>query len=623
MTEARRELSLEYLIEAVREGTESAEDIAFAVARLSKEDQARFKFAREVEEELRTGAAVVWEVEPGQAPEPAPAAASPIRRRESKAAQAVEPDPLPADDLDRAEVVPKPVPGKPGKPGKRSAAEIWRDREPDPEEPDEERAGGRTVTRLVPKDARHRTIAVPAQALTVWAGAREGGPRAGLEVILARGRDEALRLNDGAGDDRATKDRVLRANSLVDLLDLRQGMILRNIRNAKIISAALGARCQRNTFSGEDEIRWGEFEGAAEVSVKIREMAGGWLGGFEPSADNVAAALMSMCLDNKYHPVRDKLDGLCWEGAERAELLFVRGFGVEDTPLYREYGKIFLTAGAARIYEPGYKTDYVMTPWGPEDFGKSLGFENLSYGWYANEDIVCAKAKDIIAKTSGVLIYELAELDKQLLKHGQLFKNFITKTQDRDRALYTDRGLNKQNRCFSWAGTANRGDFLNEDSGLRRIKLMHCVRAVDQDWILQYRDQLWAEGVVLYRQGYKTWLENEDLKAQALAEAIAASNADAKLSILRRRFDWIITSGEAVPGKFEVVINRFGARELRVSSRWLGEELYGIAKDEPLNFFQITQIATIAVMLGLEPFGSSGQRIGGRVEKGYRKVLLG
>jgi hypothetical protein len=50
-------------------------------------------------------------------------------------------------------------------------------------------------------------------------------------------------------------------------------------------------------------------------------------------------ALEMLARENSFHPVRDWLGSLRWDGVERAERLFPEYFGSEDTPYTREAGR--------------------------------------------------------------------------------------------------------------------------------------------------------------------------------------------------------------------------------------------------------------------------------------------
>jgi predicted P-loop ATPase len=60
-----------------------------------------------------------------------------------------------------------------------------------------------------------------------------------------------------------------------------------------------------------------------------------------------------------FHPVRDYLEGLEWDGEDRLTMLFRTYFGVEATPYVEAIGPMFLIGMVARIFEPGCKVDHL------------------------------------------------------------------------------------------------------------------------------------------------------------------------------------------------------------------------------------------------------------------------
>lgn len=89
-------------------------------------------------------------------------------------------------------------------------------------------------------------------------------------------------------------------------------------------------------------------------------------------------AIISVAIQNAYHPVRNYLNGLTWDGEPRLERLFIKYLGVEDTEVNRTTTRKALTAGVARVMEPGCKFDYMLTLYGPQGVGKSAILKSLA-----------------------------------------------------------------------------------------------------------------------------------------------------------------------------------------------------------------------------------------------------
>jgi predicted P-loop ATPase len=63
--------------------------------------------------------------------------------------------------------------------------------------------------------------------------------------------------------------------------------------------------------------------------------------------------------ERSFHPVRDYLDALKWDGVERLESWLTRYMGADQSPYVAAIGRMFMIAAVARVYEPGAKADYV------------------------------------------------------------------------------------------------------------------------------------------------------------------------------------------------------------------------------------------------------------------------
>ena len=74
---------------------------------------------------------------------------------------------------------------------------------------------------------------------------------------------------------------------------------------------------------------------------------------------------------HSYHPVRDYLSSLEWDGVSRVDTLLTDYLGVPDTELNRAISRKFLVAAVARVFRPGIKFDYVTVIQGREGIGKS------------------------------------------------------------------------------------------------------------------------------------------------------------------------------------------------------------------------------------------------------------
>ena len=61
----------------------------------------------------------------------------------------------------------------------------------------------------------------------------------------------------------------------------------------------------------------------------------------------------------RFHPVRDYLTGLKWDGEKRVGRVFARYFGADDTPYTTSVGTMFFVSIVARVFQPGCKVDHL------------------------------------------------------------------------------------------------------------------------------------------------------------------------------------------------------------------------------------------------------------------------
>ena len=75
--------------------------------------------------------------------------------------------------------------------------------------------------------------------------------------------------------------------------------------------------------------------------------------------DTTYDAVHTHARQHGFHPVRDELDALQWDGTERLPTWLQQAFGVEDSPYVRAVGTMFPISMVARIYRPGCKVDHM------------------------------------------------------------------------------------------------------------------------------------------------------------------------------------------------------------------------------------------------------------------------
>lgn len=221
---------------------------------------------------------------------------------------------------------------------------------------------------------------------------------------------------------------------------------------------------------------------------------------------------------NSYHPVRDYLDGLEWDGVERLDTLLIDMFGADDTPYMRAVTRKAFTAAVARIYNPGIKYDYMVLILGEQGVGKSSLLKAMGGEWFS-DSVTSVSDNKALEGIQGAWLIEMGELAGLRRAEVESVKHFVSKTEDRFRVAYGKR-LEYFPRTCVFFGTSNEDDPLRDATGNRRFWVVDCKGRVGRpDWIEYISDKanisaLWAEAKERYRDGEKLYLEAE-LEADA------------------------------------------------------------------------------------------------------------
>ena len=228
-----------------------------------------------------------------------------------------------------------------------------------------------------------------------------------------------------------------------------------------------------------------------------------------------------------YHPVKEYLDGLSWDGVERLDTLLIDYLGAEDTPYVRAVTRKTFVAAVARIYEPGIKFDSILVLNGPQGIGKSTFFARLGREWYSDSLAISdMKDKTAAEKLQGYWILELGELAGIRKMDVETVKSFVTRTDDKYRHAY---GVNVESHprsCVIVGSTNSDGGFLRDITGNRRFWPVRVLGGGKyKPWDLIDVDQIWAEAIERYRLGEELFLKGE-LAEEAVSQQRDAMEAD-------------------------------------------------------------------------------------------------
>ena len=208
-----------------------------------------------------------------------------------------------------------------------------------------------------------------------------------------------------------------------------------------------------------------------------------------------------VCADrHRFHPVRDYLSTLTWDGKRRVASLLHDCLGAEDCPLNSRVMELWMAAAVSRVMHPGCKFDYCLILTGPQGIGKSTLLEVLGGKWFNGNISAMGTDKNALEQLAGSWIVELQELDSFKRSESSAIKTFITNVNDRYRGAYKEDQEDHPRQCV-FAGTTNEAVFLKDETGDRRFWVVPVEgqSGRGRDWLIENRDQLWAEAVELYR----------------------------------------------------------------------------------------------------------------------------
>jgi predicted P-loop ATPase len=250
--------------------------------------------------------------------------------------------------------------------------------------------------------------------------------------------------------------------------------------------------------------------------------------GINAAQGDIGRAIQAAARANIFHPVRDYLDGLVWDGTPRLDKWLVTYLHADDSDYVRAVGPRFLISAVARVYRPGSKVDHVLVLEGPRGKYKSelLRILAIKDEWFTDR-ISSIGSKDSMQELAGVLLVELAELDAFTKASSSTSKAFLTRRRDRFRPPYGKHPINLPRQCV-FAGSVNplAGGYLKDPTGARRIWPVACHGMLNCAALEHDRNQIWAEAVVRFKDGAKWWLETPELEALATAEQALRFKAD-------------------------------------------------------------------------------------------------
>lgn len=291
-----------------------------------------------------------------------------------------------------------------------------------------------------------------------------------------------------------------------------------------ILSGVYGALFKNNLFSkvtvhGVDTPWVKAGSQVTDVSLSQLRL---WLSqqwGIEPQNRMLLDVMNTIGMKHSFHPVRDYLNTLEWDGTQRIANWLQDYMGAEGPEEYlHAVSTKVLVAMVARVFQPGVKFDYVLIIEGAQGIGKSTLLRSLAGDEWFSDAALNIGDKDAVLAMRGAWLRELGELSGVSKAEVNQLKEFVSRTVDRIRVPYGT-VTEEFPRESVYVATCNPhpNGYLRDKSGNRRFWPVHATRA-DFDRIRQDRDQLFAEAVCAWKLSEPLYIEDAAVNALAVRE---------------------------------------------------------------------------------------------------------
>ena len=219
-------------------------------------------------------------------------------------------------------------------------------------------------------------------------------------------------------------------------------------------------------------------------------------------------AIAIVASENGYHPIKDFLESLKWDGLPRIKHVLTKYLGVDEDDYAEALMKLLLMAAIKRVYEPGCKYDIMVCIVGGQGAGKSTFFRFLAVKdeWFS-VDLKKIDDEQVYRKMMGHWILEMSEMIATVNARSiEDIKSFLSRSKETYKIPYETHPEDRPRQCV-FVGTSNDLQFLPFDmTGNRRFAPILAHPEKVEKHILEneaesraYFVQLWAEAMELYR----------------------------------------------------------------------------------------------------------------------------
>lgn len=332
---------------------------------------------------------------------------------------------------------------------------------------------------------------------------------------LRRAAEQELRdkaIAEGFLDPRLAAHGFIAPPKWHDIVESSRGAvtIADTLLNTKAVMDAMGTVVRFNQMSREESFKGGILDSMDIGNAVVHFRSACEAVGFHSKA--YVDHLQSIAIQHAYHPVRDKLAGIQWDGVDR--LPCVTDCLVGETPVALKrllFERWAIGAVQAVIAEVPSSQQGVLVLQGNQGLGKTRWLESMTpgvKGAHLGGEQLDPHSVDSVRKVTAAWICELGELDGTFKRDMPALQAFITRADDTYRIPYATTGR-KYARRAAFTATVNNPEYLTNTHGNRRWFTISVTQMLPLDGIDMW--QFWAQMAQMYKNGAKFWLEKDEL----------------------------------------------------------------------------------------------------------------
>lgn len=245
----------------------------------------------------------------------------------------------------------------------------------------------------------------------------------------------------------------------------------------------------------------------------------------------------------RYHPVREKIQSITWDGKPRIKRFLIEWLKVDDCPYSEEVSRLIFAGGIHRAFNPGCKFEDMAVL-----IGKKQGEgKSTIIRWLAMDDKFFREVNEIdgqrgVEAVEGGWICEVSELlALKRTKEVEAAKSYFSRQTDTYRKPYDKRVTENPRQCI-FIGTTNTAEFLTDKTGNRRYYPVECNSSGRDLFdhkaeIQEYIEQCWAEAYALYQKGELPPVLDKSILPEAQYRQESALEDDYRVGMVKAYLD--------------------------------------------------------------------------------------